>query len=212
MAMHARQIVVPGVVMVTALTFAVVILSASVAGGPGAQPPRAVSARAETAATSATTTGPSTTIGTAPDGCINGLNGAATTACQAFSAQQSQQNATLYPATGTVISAHQAIADATEPADPDETGATFDAMEMTYAKAAHYMETGNPNLSLTMPVYIVTAHLATPQNIEMGPTDLYDTSYTSISVLENAVTGEAIDSCSGCDIVRPGNTAVSALG
>ncbi len=207
--MHTRQIVVTGVVTVSALTAAVVILFGAAAGGPGAHQARALPARKAELSAAASVPTPSTTISTEPDGCINGLTAAAQSTCQAFAAQQSQQNATMYPASGAVISVRQAIADATE---PSEAGATFDAVEMTYTKAATYMETGNPNLSPTMPVYIVTAHLASPQSNSLAINASDESSYTAVSVLLNAITGQAVDSCSGCDIVQANDTVVSALG
>jgi hypothetical protein len=192
------------VVLIGLVAAALLVVSGALIGTRGVP---ATTSNASTTVSSA----PSTTIGMTPDGCINGLAPAAAAQCQAFATQEDQQSATLYPASGAVIPMSQAIADAT---DSNATGATVYAAQMTFAEASTYIEAGSPNPSLspTMPVYMITVHLATPQQNTLTPSPAYDTTYSYFSELENAITGDGIVSCDGCDIVQPDGSLVSALG
>lgn len=151
-----------------------------------------------------------TTTVSVPTNCMPGITTAAQVAeCQSEQARLSQQDASTWPTTGTAISSSQAVGDAEL---PSQAGASYYATSTTYGQAGTYLETGNPNISADLPVWIVTVHLATPSSSMMGASSATpSTSYSYVTVVEDAYNGAPIVSCDGCNVVQPDGTVESAL-
>ncbi len=138
----------------------------------------------------------------APSYCMPGLTTVSQVAlCEAEHSQLSEQAASTWPASGVSISENTAIQDAQL---PNETGASFYAFSTTYAQAATYLsEAPNPRVSTTTPVWIVTTHLSTPATNHMAASPATpESTYSFVTVIEDAVNGAPIDSCDGCDVVQ----------
>lgn len=153
-----------------------------------------------------------------PSYCDGSLPGFTLSQCEATHEQMQTQATQLWPAQGSVMSAAAAAAAGSTSGAKDITGQVVtvtatNEYETTYADAGKLMEATDPFVAPTTPVWIVTKEWSGPimTRTEVGlhapPANW--TPPTVSTVIIDAISGNPIDSCLGCDIVQPGGRVIA---
>jgi len=161
------------------------------------------------------------TLGTAQsDGCVSSSipNFTLTSCKSAKTAMQAQANS-LWPKSGTTLSSAEAASDASKALSDQlaasgekvpSSGAVYET-QTTYGGAGAYMEATNPFVSPSTPVWVVTTHWTQPiVNARMGLHPSGPSSWSTTTVILDAVSGRPIDQCEGCTVVQPDGSLQSA--
>jgi hypothetical protein len=136
--------------------------------------------------------------------------------CETEHAHLVKQDEAIFPLHGAILPVNQILAPVahttTSPHGPSIVAAY--ASLTTYGDAGRVFEANNPAVDPNAPAYIVTQHWSGGIGVWMGPVSPPPgwKPPTVSTVVVSAITGEGMDSCTGCDVVQPDGTLHSATG